>query len=121
MTLRSPTSEKLAHYRSQVLRLFWGGIAVSAALVVVAFIFWPGIHTRLGIGVLGFISLALIFGPVSYYISRFRCPRCQSPWLLPSTHDTRQHGDFQLWAFAHWQSCRACSLSASRTTANNGA
>jgi len=104
MTALTSTSGTLKHYRSSVLRLFWLGVAASAVLAVGTLLYWPAIHTKAGIGAVGFLSLALVFGPVAFYISRFRCPRCQQSWLSPHSHNIKQHGAFELWAFAHWQS-----------------
>jgi hypothetical protein len=114
-------SVALKRYRSSVLRLFCLGVGASTLLVVGTLLYWPGIHTKAGIGAVGFLSLAFVFGPVAFYISRYRCPRCQQLWLSPNSHNTRQHGAFALWAFSHWQSCRACGLSADGSGANGDA
>jgi hypothetical protein len=95
-------------HRTVVLFIVLGAL-VSLASAAWVHQYWAWSSSKGGVGAVGFISLALVFGPCAKYLTSLRCPRCSDPWLS-NAHSNERHGSFMLWALASWRSCASCGL-----------
>ena len=101
---------QLVRIRRTVTIAFIVGVVVSFALSYVLLRYWNWSSSKAGVASVGFLALAVTFGPCAIFLSRLRCPRCSEPWLSQA-HSRERNGAFMLWAVASWRSCASCGLS----------
>jgi hypothetical protein len=105
-----PVRAALSRVRRTVVLLIAVGVLAALVLAVWLHQYWAWSSSKGGVGAVGFVSLALVFGPCAKYLASLRCPRCSSPWLSQA-HSKERSGAFMLWAFASWRACASCGLS----------
>lgn len=100
----------LARIRRTVVFAILAGSVVSLLAAAWLHQYWAWSSSKGGVGTIGLVCVALVFGPCAKYLVSLRCPRCGKAWLSQS-HSPERNGAFILWAFATWRSCASCGLS----------
>lgn len=73
---------------------------------------WHLSSTRSGGMLLAAMCIGLTIAPLSWYLSRLKCPLCAQPWT-GTTYVAAIDGWYPLWAFIRWRRCGSCGVSLS--------